>query len=71
MEVSDEELAERRKNLTIKPTPIHSPWGVIWGDEKMGVHQASVGAYMKMFDRPELSKDEIAKRVREYLRPQH
>lgn len=71
MEVSDEELGERRKNLTIKPTPIHSPWGVIWGDEKMGVHQASVGAYMKMFDRPELSKDEIAKRVREYLRPQH
>lgn len=71
MDVSAEELDKRRAELVIKPTPIHSPWGLIWSDPKMGVHQASVGAYMKMFDRPELAREEIAKRVREYLRPQH
>lgn len=71
MEVAAEELEKRRGALDIKPTPIHSPWGVIWGDPKIGVHQAHLGAYMKLFDRPDLAKAEIAKRVREYLRPQH
>ncbi|MDE1151620.1 MAG: dihydroxy-acid dehydratase [Micavibrio sp.] len=71
MDVDAAELEARRKALNIKPTPIHSPWGVIWGHPDLGVHQASVGAYMKMFDRPELQRDVIAKRLRERLRPQH
>lgn len=71
MEVDEAELEARRKALVIKPVKIHSPWGVIWGNPEMGVHQAHVGAYMKMFDRPELRRDEIALRVRERLRPQH
>jgi hypothetical protein len=35
------------------------------------VHQAHLGAYMKLFDRPELARDEISRRVRARLRPQH
>jgi L-arabonate dehydrase len=71
MEVDDAELAERRRNLKITLPPLHSPWGLIARDPEIGVHQAHVGAYMKMFDRPDLSRGEIAKRVRERLRPQH
>lgn len=71
MEVDDAELAKRRGELKITLPPIHSPWGVIARDPVIGVHQAHVGAYMKMFDRPDLSRGEIAKRVRERLRPQH
>ena len=71
MEVDDAELTKRRSELQIKLPPIHSPWGLIARDPVIGVHQASVGAYMKMFDRPDLSRGEIAKRVRERLRPQH
>lgn len=71
MEVSEAELAKRRETLQVKLPPIHSPWGVIASHPDLGVHQANVGAYMKIFDRPELARDEIAKRVRERLRPQH
>jgi L-arabonate dehydrase len=71
MEVSDAELAKRSESVKPKPAPIHSPWGVIAGHPDLGVHQAHVGAYMKIFDRPELARDEIARRVRERLRPQH
>ncbi len=71
MEVDAVELDARRAKLDIKPTPIHSPWGVIWADPKMGVHQANVGAYMKLFDRPELQRDVIALRTRQRMRPQH
>jgi dihydroxy-acid dehydratase len=71
MEVDETELEKRRKNLTVTLPPVHSPWGVIARDPVIGVHQAHVGAYMKMFDRPDLSRGEIAKRVRERLRPQH
>jgi len=50
---------------------IPAPFRVIARDPVIGTHQAHVGAYMKMFDRPDLSRGEIAKRVRERLRPQH
>ncbi len=36
MEVDDTELQKRRAALVITPTPIHSPWGVIWSDPKSG-----------------------------------
>lgn len=71
MEVDEAELEKRRAALKITLPRIHSPWGIIAGHPELGVHQAHLGAYMKIFDRPELKRDEIAKRVRERLRPQH
>jgi len=71
VELDEETFKGRMAALAAKPAAIHSPWGAIWHDERLGVHQADVGAYMKMFDLPELSGREIARRVRERLRPQH
>jgi dihydroxy-acid dehydratase len=71
MEVSDKDLKKRRALVKPKPAPIHSPWGAIWNHPELGVHQAHLGAYMKMFDRPELARDVVAKKLRERLRPQH
>jgi dihydroxy-acid dehydratase len=71
LDISDEEFKARMAQVAKKPAAVHSPWGAVWQDERLGVHQANVGAYMKIFDQPGLSGSEIAKQVRARLRPQH
>lgn len=71
LDIVESEFSARMQALSPAPAPIHSPWGVIWQDERLGVHQAHVGAYMKYSDHLDLTGPDIAQRVRTRLRPQH
>lgn len=71
LEVGEEELEVRRRNYRPAPVPVHSPWGLVHGHPDLGVHQAHLGAYLKIFDSPLLPREEIRRKMREPLRPQH
>jgi L-arabonate dehydrase len=70
LEVDDAEIAKRLKNRPPLPAP-HSPWGVIQAHPDIGVHQAHVGAYLKLFDNPDLSPEKLAAYLAAAPRRQH
>ena len=71
LEIDDVEMARRKALLKISVTPLHSPWGVIHTHPEIGVHQAHLGAYLKLFDNPALAPAEMAKKMKLSLRRQH
>lgn len=71
LEVDEAEISNRLKASTTGPAPIHSPWGVIHAHPELGVHQAHVGAYLKLFDSPDLNTGKLASSLRTSPRRQH
>ncbi|HEY8189585.1 MAG TPA: hypothetical protein VIF12_02800, partial [Micavibrio sp.] len=71
LDIDEAEMKKRSDALRITATPVHSPWGIIHGHPDIGVHQAHLGAYLKLFDDPALAPAEIAKRMKAPLRRQH
>lgn len=71
LEIDAAEFEARQRALKITATPIHSPWGMIHSHPELGVHQAHLGAYLKLFDDPALRAADIGKNIRNGLRRQH
>lgn len=71
LEIEAAELELRRNNFRPTQPPVHSPWGLIHGHPDLGTHQAHLGAYLKIFDAPAMNREEIRRKMREPLRPQH
>jgi dihydroxyacid dehydratase/phosphogluconate dehydratase len=71
LEIEEADMEVRSKNFRPAPPPVHSPWGLIHGHPELGVHQAHLGAYLKIFDSPLLAREDIRRKLREPLRPQH
>ncbi|MDB5478771.1 MAG: araC [Alphaproteobacteria bacterium] len=71
LDISDEEMTRRRAVLQLTTTPIHSPWGIIHTHPDLGVNQAHLGAYLKLFDAPVMARAELLQRINQGLRRQH
>jgi L-arabonate dehydrase len=70
LELSTAEIKKRLKSHP-KPAPAHSPWGILQAHPNLGVHQAHVGAYLKLFDNPDVSPEKIAACLSAVPRRQH
>ena len=74
LDIDDGEWAARQKALQITPVPIHSPWQYLQAHGELGVHQANLGAYLKLYEQSGLTPARMAEIVRNphlHLRPQH
>ncbi|MDB5490695.1 MAG: araC [Micavibrio sp.] len=71
LEVSDDEISKRLAALPMSPAPPHSPWGLVHAHPELGVNQAHLGAYLKLFDNPDLTPEKLAAYARTSPRRQH
>lgn len=71
LEVDQDEINSRLQASPAGPAPIHSPWGVVHAHPDLGVHQAHLGAYLKLFDSGDLNPEKLAESLRTSPRRQH
>ena len=71
LDIPVDEFERRMKEYTPSPAIAHSPWGLIHAHPDLGVHQANLGAYLKLFDSPDVTPEKLSGYLRTNPRRQH